>query len=115
MRDPEFFASLDHNIRTLLRDLTQGWTEDEIAAVRVDVGYGEWKLAIEQLAGGIVRLNKPLTPELLAKIDDLAPHRINMTKNRYLRALHSRANRLGIKRERTALQTDRSVTRTASG
>jgi hypothetical protein len=114
MRDPEFFARLDHDIRTLLRDLTQGWTEDEIAAVRADVGYGEWQLAIEQLAGGIVRLNKPLTPELLAKIDDLA-HRMNMTKNGYLRALHVRANRLGIKRERPGLQAHRSATRTASG
>jgi hypothetical protein len=114
MRDPAFFASLDHDIRTLVRDLTQGWTEEEIASVRADVGYGEWKLAIEQLAGGIVRLNKPLTPELLAKIDDLA-HRMDMTKNRYLRALHARANKLGIKRERTGLQAHRSVTRTASG
>jgi hypothetical protein len=114
MRDPEFFARLDHDIRTLLRDLTQGWTEDEINSVRADVGYGEWKLAIEQLAGGIVRLNKPLTPELLAKIDDLA-HRMNMTKNGYLRALHVRANRLGIKRQRTGLQVHRSATRTVSG
>jgi hypothetical protein len=114
MRDPEFFTRLDHDVRTLLRELTEGWTEEEIASVHSDVEYGEWKLAIEQVAGGIVRLNKPLTPELLAKIDDLA-HRMNMTENRYLRALHGRANRLGIKRARTASQSHRSVTRTASG
>jgi hypothetical protein len=114
MRDPEFFASLDHDIRTLLRDHAQGWTEDEIASVRADVGYGEWNLAIEQLAGGIVRLDKPLTPELLAKIDDLA-HRMDMTRNSYLRALHGRADRLGIKRERTGVQAHRPATRTASG
>jgi hypothetical protein len=114
MRDPEFFAGLDHDIEALLRDLAQGWTEDEIASVRADVGYGEWQLAIEQVAGGIVRLNKPLTPELLATIDDLA-HRMNMTKNRYLRALHVRADSLGIKPERTGSQTHRSVTQTGSG
>jgi hypothetical protein len=114
MRDPDFFARLDHDISTLLRDLTQGWTDDEIASVRADIGYGEWELAIEQVAGGIVRLNKPLTPELLAKIDDLA-HRMNMTKSRHLRALHAHANSQGIKRARPGLQARPSTTRAASG
>jgi hypothetical protein len=114
MRDPEFFAGLDDDIRTQLRVFAEGWSEDEFASVRADVGYGEWQLALEQVAGGIARLNKPLTPELLAKIDVLA-QRMNMTKNRYLRALHVHADRLGIKRKRTRLLAYRSVTRTASG
>jgi hypothetical protein len=97
MRDPQFFAKLEQDTKGLLCELATGWTEDELASVRADIGYGEWGLAIEQVVGAIVRLNKPLTADLLAKIDDLAA-RMNMTGSQHLRALHARAKRLGIDR-----------------
>jgi len=114
MRDPQFFAALDRDTKALLRDLAQSWTEEEIASLRGDIECGEWGLAIEHVAGGIVRLNKPLTPDLLAKIDDLA-RRMNMTKSKYLRALHVRSKGLGIARRRSGPQAHRPVTRTAWG
>jgi hypothetical protein len=100
MRDPRFFERLEKDERELLQKLREGWSEDEIAAVGADIDFGEWDLAIEQIAGAIVRLNKPLTPDLLTAIDDLAA-RLNLSGNEQLRALHARARRLGIERGRS--------------
>ena len=97
MRSPRFFAALEADTKALLRDLGDGWTAREIESIRGDIEGGEWGLAIEQVAGGIVRLNRPLTSELLARIDDLA-RCTNMTRSACLRQLHARARRLGVRR-----------------
>lgn len=102
MPSPRFFAELEADTRALVRDLADGWTADEIASIRGDIDCGEWGLAIEQVAGAIVRLDKPLTGTLLARIDSIA-RRTKMTGSRYLQALHARANQLGIDGGRRAL------------
>jgi hypothetical protein len=96
MPDTKFFGTLERDTKALSRELTQGWLQEEIAAIRGDIEYREWGLALEHLAGAIVRLNKPLTPELLARIDDLA-RRMHMTRSTYWRALHAHARQLGIR------------------
>lgn len=97
MRDPQFFAQLEKDAKGLLNELREGWTADEIASVRADIEYGEWDLAIEQIAGAIVRLNKPLTAKVLAKLDDLA-RRMNLKGSESVRALHDYAGRLGLEK-----------------
>jgi hypothetical protein len=113
MQPPRFFAALEADAKELLRDLADGWTAEEIASIRGDIECGEWGLAVEQVAGGIVRLNRPLTGELLARIDNLA-RRTNMTTSVYLRQLHARARQLGIRRKRLPSAGGNAASRTRS-
>jgi len=114
MHSPGYFAALEADTKALLRDLGDGWTAREIESIREDIEGGEWGLAIEQVAGGIVRLNRPLTAELLARIDDLA-RRTNMTKSAYLFQLHERARQLGIRRRRPPSAAGLAASRMGSG
>jgi hypothetical protein len=109
-----FFAELEADTRALVQDLSDGWAPEEIASIRGDIDGGEWGLAIEQVAGAIVRLDKPLTRTLLAKIDSIA-RRTKMTRSRYLQTLHVRATQIGIDGGRLTAPVGPGASRSRSG
>lgn len=95
LSDHEFVFAIERDINALLERLSATWTKDEIASVREDLGYGEWDIAVEQIAGVIVNLKKPLRSDVLLVLSDLE-YRLNLQNSELMQALHARAIEIGV-------------------
>lgn len=93
--DYKFVFAIERDVEALLEDLSFSLTKEEIAYVREDLNYGEWDIAVEQIAGVIVNMGKPLTENIFTTLVDLEC-RLKLQNSKLMQALHIRAVELGV-------------------
>ncbi len=72
MRDVNYYRSIEGELLSILSELGPEWTAEDKTAVQEEIGYAEYGLAIEVLAGSAVNLGRPLSPDLRKRIGVLA-------------------------------------------